>query len=317
MAKAGFRPFQYLSSALNSALERKSKRTAAVTGQDEGQMSLFEHIQELRQHIVRAAIWLVAASGLSFLFMGYIIGFLRQPYDAFVEHTKKLGIVHDLTSIGVFEVMTVNFKICFLVGFAVSLPFTVREVWRFIRPALYDAERRIGLTALVSSIFLFYAGLCFGYFLIIPYFFRGALGWASRYASVMITYESYFNALVTMMLIFAAIFEVPVVLSLLGLANVLPSSVLSKNRKVVFLVSFLVGAVLAPPDVLSMCLVSVPLYLMVEASIFIIRYIEKGREARENQTAEIASPASSNSKKTDETPKEENKSEKKDDERTD
>lgn len=239
-------------------------------------MHFFQHIQELRRHLIRAFLWLIGFTALAFTFMSPLIAYLKKPYDVFAQSAPSLAS-GNLTSINVFEVMTMNFKICFLVGFAIGLPFIVREVWKFVSPALYPQEKRVAWVATVSSVFLFYAGIAFGFYLIIPYFFAASLGWASHYANVMITYESYFNTLITMVLIFAAVFEVPVVLSLFGLAGILPSQTLKKNRKIVFLSCFIIGAILAPPDVLSLCLVALPMYGMVEISIYTIQRIEKMR----------------------------------------
>ncbi|KAB8033246.1 twin-arginine translocase subunit TatC [Fluviispira multicolorata] len=278
MASTGFRPIQYISSAFNAALQRKAKREQEVSGNKNEQMTLFEHIQDLRKHALRGTIWLIAFSGISFIFMEHIIFFLKRPYDSFLLHAQNLGIQQNLSSIGIFEVMTMNFKICFLVGFVTSLPFLVREMWKFISPALYAKERNLALFSLTSSVILFYSGMCFGFFLIIPYFFKEALSWSSKYASIMITYDSYFSSLITLMLIFAAVFEVPVFLSLLGLAGILPSEALIRNRKIAFLACFIIGAILSPPEVISQCLVALPMYFMVEVSIFIIKKIEKSRQ---------------------------------------
>ena len=278
MARIGFKPFQYISSVFNAGMQRKAKREATVTGNEESQMSLFEHVKELRKHVVRALLWLVIFSAISFGFMDHLIHFLKKPYETVLLNLKQHGINQDLSSISIFEVITVNFKICFLVGFAASLPFIARELWKFISPALYEKEKKIARVSVVASVALFYAGLSFGFFLIIPYFFSNALSWASQYAQVMVTYENYFNTLVTMMLIFGAVFEVPVILSLLGLAGIMPSSVLIKNRKIAFLACFIIGAILSPPDVISLCLVAIPMYVMVELSIYIIKKIEKNRD---------------------------------------
>lgn len=270
----GFKPFQYISSVFNAGLQRKAKREAVLNGYEDAQMSLFDHIKELRKHALHAVLWLSAFSGLSFLFMEPLIQFLKKPYDSVLLQLKQQGVTQNLSSISIFEVITVNFKVCFLIGFALSLPFMAREVWKFISPALYEKEKKIACVSVFASVILFYLGISFGFFLIIPYFFSNALSWASQYAQVMITYENYFNSLITMMLIFGAVFEVPVILSLLGLAGILPSQTLIKNRRVAFLGCFIIGAILSPPDVISLCLVAFPMYLMVEVSIFIIKKIE-------------------------------------------
>lgn len=277
MSKMGFKPLHYLSSIFNAGLQRKAQREAALCGQDESQMSLFDHIKELRKHAIRAVTWVAVFSTIAFIFMEPLIFFLKKPYDAVLTELKLQGLTQNLSSISIFEVITVNFKICFLIGFVFSLPFILFEIWKFIAPALYAQEKKIAKFSVLSSLVLFYLGISFGFFLIIPYFFSNALGWASQYAQVMITYENYFNSLITMLLIFGIVFEVPVILSLLGLAGILQANTLIKNRRIAFLSCFIIGAILSPPDVISLCLVSIPMYLMVEISIFIIKKIEQKR----------------------------------------
>lgn len=291
MTRMGFKPFQYISSLFNAGMQRKAKREAVLSGrEDTGQMSLFEHIQELRKHALRAVIWLIIFSGISFIFMEPLLHFLKKPYNRVLLSLQDQNVPQNLSSISIFEVITVNFKVCFLIGFALSLPFIAREIWKFVSPALYEKEKKIALLSVMASVALFYAGISFGFFLIIPYFFSNALHWASQYAQVMITYENYFNSLITMMLIFGSVFEVPVILSLLGLAGILPSQVLIKNRKIAFLGCFIIGAILSPPDVISLCLVAIPMYFMVEVSIYIIKRIEKNRTESNSSHLETTKP---------------------------
>lgn len=241
-------------------------------------MPLFEHIQILRKHLLRALLWVIGFSCLAFLFMEPIISYLKHSYQVFLyssqSSTSNLQISTDLTAISVFEVMTMNIKIAFVIGLILSLPFVVIEIWNFVSPGLYKHERFFARLMLILSLVFFYSGILFGYYLIIPFFFKSALFWASKYANVMITYNSYFNTLTMMVLIFGIIFEVPVILSLLGISGVLTSETIVKNRRFAFLGSFIVGAILAPPDVLSMCLIALPLYAMIEISILFVRFFE-------------------------------------------
>lgn len=241
-------------------------------------MPFLSHIQVLRKHVFRAICYVFCFSCVSFLCIDEIIVYLKQSYqkissihhsDSFIFH-----ISNDLTAVNVFEVMTTNFKISFIVGFLFSLPFILWELWKFVSPALYNYERILGRFLVLSSVIFFYSGVVFGYFLIIPLFFQSALSWASKYANVMITYENYFNTLVIMVLIFGIIFEVPVIITLLGFAGILKSSDISKNRKIAFLGSIIIGAILAPPDVFSMCLIGLPLYAMIEISILFLTFFE-------------------------------------------
>ena len=275
MSGKGSHFFRTFTHFFRSGMARKVKRQEQILGETSQNLSLFEHIQQLRVHVMKVFLWLMGFTLACFAFMSPLISYLKKPYDSFMTSSNHAGISQNLTSINIFEVMTVNFKICFFVGFAASLPILIYELWKFVSPALYPSEKKIAKLILFCSLILFYSGLAFGYYLIIPYFFQSALAWASHYANVMITYESYFNTLTTMLLIFAVVFEVPVVISLLGLAGVLPSHVLAKNRKICFLACFILGAILAPPDVVSLCLVALPMYFMVEVSIYCLKRIEK------------------------------------------
>jgi len=218
--------------------------------------------------------------------METIISYLEKPYRIFlINNTVKNPshtVTDTLTAINVFEVMTMNIKIAFFVGLVVSVPYIIYEVWRFVRPALYKTERILIGSLSLFSLFLFYAGIVFGYFLIIPFFFQSAIAWASQYAHVMLTYQSYFNTLIIMVLIFGIIFEVPVIFSLLCLSGVINSEALARNRRFAFLFSFILGALLAPPDVLSMCLIALPLYGMIEVSIILMRYLESRKQLTPN-----------------------------------
>jgi sec-independent protein translocase protein TatC len=269
--------FKTLSHVFRAGIERKVRRQVFIEGVHENTLSFIEHVQQLRSHVVRSFIWMFVFSGLCFGFMSPLLTYLKKPYDVFLNSSSSQHAAN-LMSISIFEVMTVNFKICFFIGFALSLPFILFELWKFVSPALYHSEKKVARFILFVSLILFYSGILFGYYMIIPYFFQNALSWASHYASVMISYESYFNTLTTMLLIFAIIFEVPVALSLLGLAGILPSSLLAKNRRICFLGCFILGAILAPPDVVSLCLVSFPMYLMVEISIYSLKKIEQKKE---------------------------------------
>lgn len=238
-------------------------------------MSFLEHITVLRGHLVRSVLWVLASCVATMVFMEPLIAFLRRPYDAFMAKNPVADGPKSLVSIGVFEVITINVKMCFLVALVVALPLVLRELWLFVAPALYEHEKRLAKGVLFSSVGLFYAGITFGFFVIMPSFLANTLDWASQYAQVMITVENYFGSLSTMVMIFGIIFEVPVFMAVLGMAGILKSEHLVRNRRFIILGSFIIGAIITPPDVFSQTVVAVPLYLMMELSILVLKWIEK------------------------------------------
>jgi sec-independent protein translocase protein TatC len=269
-------PLNALTSLFNKGmrakLEREAKARQANTG---AEMSLVSHVVELRRHLVRSLGALLGFTILALIFMEPVIKFLRMPFESYQRAKNKSG---ELMAIGLFEVILMNFKICFVVGLVAAVPFILREIWAFVAPALYEHEKRMALPVILASIILFYAGISFGFFVIVPSFLSNTLEWAAPYANVQLTVESYFASLSTMVMLFGIIFEVPVVMSLLGLIGILNSKMLSQNRRIVILASFIIGAVISPPDVFSQLVVSLPLYAMVEISIVALKVIESRRE---------------------------------------
>ncbi|MBM3380994.1 MAG: twin-arginine translocase subunit TatC [Betaproteobacteria bacterium] len=274
-----------------------------------GEMSIVAHISDLRRHIVRAVYWYLALVVLAFINMKALIRFLQLPYTCYnylIAQANQAGeslqvalqkfadfvswptqclsaaaaataSAQTLKTIGLIEVMWVNLKMCMLVAGVLGLPLILRELWLFVSPALFERERQVAKTLIVSSLLLFYIGIFFGFFVIVPAFLAQTLQWAAEYASVEMTYENYFGSLTTLVMIFGVVFQVPVIISLLGLVGVVKSHHITDNRKFVFFGAFVLGALISPPDVFSQTLVSVPLYLMCEISVFALRAIEKSR----------------------------------------
>ena len=282
---------------VREASAQGSQQSVTTAGTSVSEMGIFDHIQDLRKHLVRALLSVGFFTIVSLIFMEEVIGFLRRPYENFQKSQHKS---EQLMSIGLFEVITMNLKICLIVGAVAALPFVVREIWRFVSPALFPHEKRIALPITIASVLMFYTGVAFGFFGIIPLFISNTIEWAQPYANVVLTVDNYFGSLFVMIMIFGVIFEVPVILTLLGTVGAIKSATIAKNRRIVFLLSFIVGALLSPPDVVSQTIISLPLYLMCELSIHTIRLVEKQREARRkeqeengDQTAEEPAPAAS------------------------
>jgi sec-independent protein translocase protein TatC len=284
-----------------------------------GEMSIVSHISDLRRHIVRAAYWYLAFIVLAFWNMKLLIRFLQLPYTCYnflIGQANQAGeslqvalqkfadfvswpsqclsaaaastaSAQTLKTIGLIEVMWVNMKMCMIAAAVVGLPFILRELWLFVSPALYERERKMALSLVFASVVLFYVGIFFGFFVIVPAFLAQTLQWAAEYASVEMTYENYFGSLTTLVMIFGIIFQVPVIISLLGFVGVVKSFHITNNRKIIFFASFILGALISPPDILSQVLVSVPLYLMCEMSVFALRAIEKSRAQAAAESAAL------------------------------
>ena len=160
-------------------------------------------------------------------------------------------------------------------GFLGASPYILYELFRFISPALYENERKYSVQ--VSSIIyvLFILGVLMSYFLLFPISFR-FLGTYSVSARVVsnITLDSYINTFVSLTLVMGVVFQLPVIAFFLGKMGVITSAMLAKYRKHSFVVIMLVAAIITPPDLMTLILVTIPLYLLYEVSIRVVKWVE-------------------------------------------
>lgn len=163
-------------------------------------------------------------------------------------------------------------------GLLGASPYILYELFRFISPALYENEQRYSVQVACIIYVLFILGVLMSYFVLFPISFR-FLGTYSVSAKVVsnITIDSYVSTFVSLTLVMGVVFQLPVIAFFLGKIGVITSDVLSKYRKHAFIVIMLVAAIITPPDIMTLILVTIPLYMLFEISIRVIRWSESGR----------------------------------------
>lgn len=161
-------------------------------------------------------------------------------------------------------------------GVLCASPFIVYELFKFVSPALMESERKYSVRIVSIVYMLFIAGMMMSYFILFPISFR-FLGTYSVADSVhsTITLDSYISTFVTLTLMMGLVFQLPVIAFVLGKMGLVHSSYLIKYRRYAFLIICIVAAVITPPDIMTLILVAVPLYMMYEISIRVIRSIER------------------------------------------
>jgi len=154
-------------------------------------------------------------------------------------------------------------------------PYILYELFRFISPALYENERRYSVQVASVIYALFILGVLMSYFVLFPISFR-FLGTYSVSAKVVsnITLDSYISTFVSLTLVMGVVFQLPIIAFFLGKMGVVTSELLSKYRKHSFLVIMLVAAIITPPDLMTLILVTIPLYLLYEVSIRVVKWVE-------------------------------------------
>lgn len=166
-------------------------------------------------------------------------------------------------------------KVSFFAGAVEASPVVLYQLWSFVAPGLYAHEKKAAIPFILVSSLFFACGLLFAYFIIFPMAFKFFLSYNSDYITAVPTISEYFSFVIRLLLAFGLVFEFPVVMYLLARIGVVNALFLKRNRKFAVLGSFIVGALLTPPDVVSQLLMAGPLILLYELSILLISLRER------------------------------------------
>lgn len=169
----------------------------------------------------------------------------------------------------------VPFKLAFMAAMLISVPFFLYQVWAFIAPALYGHERRMLWPFLLLSSVLFYTGMAFAYFAIFPMLFHFLAGIAPEGVMLAPDISEYLDFTIKLLLVFGGLFEIPIIMLILVSTKVVTYQRFIKWRSYAIVGAFIVGMLLAPPDVLSQTLLAVPIWLLYEAGIVLARFAGK------------------------------------------
>lgn len=239
-----------------------------VTSSIDREMSLMEHLAELRTRLMIAAAAILVTTIVAFVFTERIIKWLLIPAG---------GI--KLLAIEPTETFTTFFRVALYAGIALAMPVILYEIYRYIDPALHPDERRFVLAMGVPVLALFIIGILFCYFVILPNAINFLFNFGGDIFIVMPRASAYLSFVTTFMLGMGLVFEMPAIIYALVRVHVLDRAWLAKQRRYVFLVCFIIGAVITPtPDPFNQTLVSLPLYLLFELGLFLSRFAMPRRE---------------------------------------
>ena len=178
-------------------------------------------------------------------------------------------------------------KFAGVVAFVLAMPWVLWQAWSFIAPGLYKGERRLVAPLMISSTLLFYIGIAFAYFLVLPTVFHFTIGAAPEGVSVMTDISKYLDFVLTIFVAFGLAFEIPVALVLLVQTGFVTPAQLAKSREYVLVGAFVIGAIFTPPDVVSQLMLAIPVYLLFEVGILAARWLVPGsREVEAQRSAE-------------------------------
>jgi sec-independent protein translocase protein TatC len=245
---------------------------------DETRAPLLDHLIELRTRIIRSLLALLVGFAVCFYFADEILGFLVQPLrGAFPDGEGQL-IFTKLP-----EVFFVEMKVGLFAGFMVSFPVIANQLWAFVAPGLYAREKKAFLPFLIATPVLFLGGAALAYFVVMPTAFRFFLGFGGAAGGLevqaMPSAGEYLDLVMQFILAFGLTFLLPVLLLLLHRAGIVTRAQMAGARRYVVVGVFVIAAVVTPPDPGSQVILALPLLLLFEASLLLMRLQERKVEA--------------------------------------
>ena len=255
---------------------------------DESEAPLMEHLLELRTRLLRCVYALLAAFAVCMYFADDIFALLARPLtEAFPPGQGRLIYTK------LYEAFFVEVKVALFAAFFVSFPVIANQLWAFVAPGLYAKEKRAFLPFLIATPVLFTAGASMAYFLVMPTAFKWFLGFqgdkGGLHLEALPGTGDYLGLVMQFILAFGISFLLPVLLMLLNRAGIVTRDQLLSARRYVIVAIFVVAAIATPPDVVSQLMLAIPLLILFEGTLVIMRFTERAdaRAAADGEDAAL------------------------------
>jgi len=238
-------------------------------------LPLIAHLTELRDRLLRALL------AVLIVFIG-LFPFANEIYTFVSEPLRKLlpeGATMIATEVA--SPFLTPFKLTLVAAVFLAIPYVLYQLWSFIAPGMYKHEKRLAVPLLVSSIFLFYAGAAFAYFVVFPLIFAFFTSTGPADITMMTDINSYLDFVLKLFFAFGLAFEIPIAAVLLVWSGITTPESLAQKRPYIIVGCFIVGMLLTPPDVISQSLLAIPMWLLFEVGVYFGRIIvrHKNKEA--------------------------------------
>ncbi len=232
---------------------------------EESKLSILDHLQELRQRLIKSVIAVAVASVIAFIFYEWIFYILKLPTEGlnliYIEMTEMLGTI---------------MKVCLIAGIILAMPYLVYHGIMFVSPALTPKEKKYVYFILPWIALMFTGGVVFSYFVLIPPATRFLISFGSGIASPEIRVGNYISVVARLLLAIGIVFEMPVITTFLARVGVLKPKWLSDHRKTAIIFAFILAAIITPTfDPINQSLVAIPLIILYEMSIWLARLVYK------------------------------------------
>lgn len=244
-----------------------------MTGESEPLLegTLISHLLELRTRLMRAFIAVMLVFIPCAFYSNQLFEWLSHPL------LQQLPAHSMLIATSITAPFTTPLKLSFVVALVAAMPYVLFELWAFIAPGLYRHEKSFAVPLLVSAVILFYTGVAFAYYLVFPLMFNFFVNTTPHGVQMMADISAYMDFVLMLLFSFGIAFEVPVAVVLLVMMGLVPLEKLTQIRGYILIAVFIVAAILAPPDAMSMTIMAIPMYLLYEGGILFARLVVRSR----------------------------------------
>ena len=234
--------------------------------------SFLGHLQELRSRILKSLIVILVCFLSLIYFSNDIYLLLSEPLLSFLPPNSSM-IATEVAS-----PFLTPLKLTFYVSLLFSMPFLLNQLWRFIAPGMYENEKTLSFLLMLSSLLLFYLGVLFTYFLVLPLVFGFFTGAAPEGVLIMTDISRYLDFVLSMMFAFSFAFEIPIFIFLLIWSGISSSESLRSKRPYVVIGCFTVGMLITPPDIISQSLLAIPAWILFELGIVMAKILVEKKD---------------------------------------
>ncbi len=236
---------------------------------EEKSLSVTGHLDELRYRIIVALVTIGCCFAALYPLSENLLQFVQIPIE------------RQLYMLAPAEAFIVRLKLAIFAAIVVSVPMLLYQVWAFIAPGLYIDEKRYALPFVLLATVCFGIGGVFAYKLILPFGLRFLLGYGGTLVQPMISVANYVTFVTRMILVFGAVFELPLIVAFLTKFGMLTPALMRSSRKYAIILAFVIGAVLTPPDLFTQTMMAGPLIVLYEISIWVSVFLAKSPEEEE------------------------------------
>ena len=225
------------------------------------QMSIIQHLVELRNTLLHSVLAITVFFVALFPFADVIYTFIAAPIVATIPGSN-------LIAIGVISPFLTPLKMALILAVYLAMPFLLFKIWAFVAPALYKHEKRLILPLVISSTILFYTGILFSFYVVFPVIFSFLSTVGPSVVNFTPDIQYYLDFVIKVSFAFGVAFEVPIATILLIMFGITTPEKLKKNRAYIIIGAFVLGMILTPPDIISQVLIAIPIWLLFEAGLF-------------------------------------------------